>query len=84
MCPLAEDTVLRGDNHWARFLLQASFDPKFRDLVRKSFTASSFQAVHSALVSRLDHYPDGARGVAGGCQGAVDPGARGPAAGASR
>lgn len=61
--PLAEVTVLSSDSHWARFLLQGSFDPTVRDLVRESFTASSFRAVRAALISKLDEVPKVARAL---------------------
>lgn len=59
--PLAEVTVLVPGSYWARFLLQGSFDPTLRDLVRGSFSASSFRSVRSALISRLDEVPPAGR-----------------------
>ncbi len=59
--PLAEATVLRSTSYWARFLLQGSFDPTVRDLVRSSFAASSFRAVRASLVSGLDEVPEAVR-----------------------
>lgn len=59
--PLAEATVLTDGSYWARFLLQGSFDPALRELVRSSFTASSFRTVRSALVMELDEVPEVAR-----------------------
>ena len=55
--PLADLTVLTDSSYWARFLLQASFDPAFRGLVQASFTASSFRAVRAGLVHRLADIP---------------------------
>lgn len=56
--PLA-DHVLAGDrpSHWARFLLQASNDPAFATVVRRSFEGSSFRDVRQALLDSLDHAP---------------------------
>ncbi len=59
--PLAEATVLADESYWARFLLQGSFDPALRQLVRSSFTASSFRTVRAALISQLDEVPQAAR-----------------------
>lgn len=59
--PLAEATVLGEGSYWARFLLQGSFDPTLRDLVRRSFTARSFRRVRAALITRLDGVPVEAR-----------------------
>lgn len=59
--PLAEVTVLQTDSYWARFLLQGSFDPTVRHLVRASFTASSFRAVRSRLIAGLTDLPQPVR-----------------------
>lgn len=59
--PLAESTVLADGTYWARFLLQGSFDPTLRGLVRSSFTASSFRTVRAALIAQLDEVPQAAR-----------------------
>lgn len=59
--PLAEATVLGEGSYWARFLLQGSFDPTLRGLVRRSFTASSFRHVRAALIARLHEVPVEAR-----------------------
>jgi len=58
--PLA-DHVLAGDSHWARFLLQASNDPTFATVVRRTFEGSSFRQVHTALMATLDHLPEPVR-----------------------
>jgi AcrR family transcriptional regulator len=55
--PLAEQTVLAPSSYWARFLLQASFDPGFQDLVRRELAASSFRAVRRGLISGLADIP---------------------------
>ncbi|MFC0081937.1 TetR/AcrR family transcriptional regulator [Aciditerrimonas ferrireducens] len=61
VAPLAEQTVLAPRSFWARFLLQASFDPSFRRLVRESLSAASFRAVWVALAARLGQLPEPAR-----------------------
>lgn len=55
--PLAESTVLAAGSYWARFLLQGSFDPTVRDLIRESFAASSFRTVRRGLISSLATLP---------------------------
>jgi AcrR family transcriptional regulator len=57
--PLA-DHVLAGPDasRWARFLLQASNDPTFATVVRRSFEGSSFRDVRVALLASLDHLPE--------------------------
>lgn len=59
--PLAEVAVVGTGSYWARFLLQGSFDPTVRDLVRSSFSASSFRTVRAALIARLGELPEPAR-----------------------
>ncbi|MCU4183000.1 TetR family transcriptional regulator [Acidiferrimicrobium sp. IK] len=59
--PLGEVTVLAATSYWGRFLLQASFDPAFRDLVRASLTASSFRSVRAALIRQLTGVPRSAQ-----------------------
>jgi AcrR family transcriptional regulator len=61
VAPLAEQTVLAPRSFWARFLLQASFDPSFRRLVRESLSAASFRSVWVALAARLGQLPEPAR-----------------------
>lgn len=55
--PLADVATHEPGSYWARFLLQGSFDPTVRDLVRASFAASSFRAVRSMLISSLEDVP---------------------------
>ncbi|QYG95731.1 TetR/AcrR family transcriptional regulator [Iamia sp. SCSIO 61187] len=55
--PLAEH-VLAGPGHWARFLLQASNDPAFATVVRRTFEGASFRQVHAGLMATLDHLPE--------------------------
>jgi AcrR family transcriptional regulator len=55
--PLAEH-VLAGPGHWARFLLQASNDPAFASVVRRTFEGSSFRQVHAGLLATLDDLPE--------------------------
>ncbi len=57
VCPLADVAIGGTGSYWARFLLQGSFDPTVRDLVRASFAASSFRAVRAELISRLESVP---------------------------
>lgn len=59
--PLAEATVLSKRSYWARFLLQGTFDPPVRELVRSSFAASSFRTVRAALIWRLEQIPEAVR-----------------------
>lgn len=58
--PLAESTVLPPGSYWARFLLQGSFDPTVRDLIRDSFAASSFRTVRRGLIRGLTQVPKAA------------------------
>lgn len=55
--PLADAAISGPGSYWARFLLQGSFDPTVRDLVRASFAARSFRAVRSMLIDALDGVP---------------------------
>ncbi len=55
--PLADAATRAPGSYWARFLLQGSFDPTVRDLVRASFTASSYRAVRTKLIASLDSVP---------------------------
>lgn len=60
--PLADVATHEPGSYWARFLLQGSFDPTVRDLVRASFTASSFRAVRAKLIASLETVPTEVRG----------------------
>lgn len=55
--PLADATIRRPPSHWARFLFQGWADPAVADVVRRSFSASSYRTVRRLLVERLAGLP---------------------------
>jgi AcrR family transcriptional regulator len=55
--PLAHH-VLAGPGHWARFLVQAAYDPVFAKTVRLAFEGSTFREVRDGLLAGLDHLPE--------------------------
>ncbi len=56
--PLAEHvTVGPRPSYWARFLLQAAYDPAFARTVQSSFEGATFREVRDAIVDGLDHLP---------------------------
>lgn len=56
--PLAEHVTAGSQpSYWARFLLQAAYDPDFSRSVRLSFEAGTFREVRDRLVAGLDHVP---------------------------
>lgn len=54
--PLAEH-VLSGDSCWARFQIQAAYDPTFAKTVRLAFESSAYREVRDGLLAGLDHLP---------------------------
>lgn len=48
--PLAAETLGRTGSHYARFLVQALFDPALADLVQQHLRADSYRRVHDLLI----------------------------------
>lgn len=55
--PLAAETLGRPGSHYARFLVQAQFDPALASLINHHLEADSFQDVCRRLARQLDHLP---------------------------
>lgn len=51
--PLAEHTLLRTDSRYARFLVQALFDPKLAEIIWKQVEAESFRQVTDMIVATI-------------------------------
>lgn len=49
--PLAAQTLGRPGSRYARFLVQATFDPALADIIQKHMSAKSFRHVHDLLVN---------------------------------
>ncbi|MCA1004203.1 TetR family transcriptional regulator [Rhodococcus hoagii] len=48
--PLAAETLGRPDSRYARFLVQALFDPALADVIQKHLRAETYRRVHRLLV----------------------------------
>lgn len=55
--PLVDATIGRPPSHWARFLFQGWADPAVADVVRRSFSASSYRTVRRMLAERSAGLP---------------------------
>ncbi|MGF7121097.1 TetR/AcrR family transcriptional regulator [Rhodococcus sp. AG1013] len=49
--PLAAQTLGRPGSRYARFLVQATFDPALADIIQKHMSAKSFRHMHDLLVN---------------------------------